>query len=97
MAEIPVSALAVSIDEACRLTNLSKPTLYSEIEAGRLRSFTQGRRRLISVRALKDWIAARERQALTPKGARPQSTKRNHSKSKKSAKARQTVRLGGSL
>ncbi len=86
MHEIPVSGLAVSIDEASRLTNLSKPTLYSEIEAGRLRSFTQGRRRLISVKALKEWIAARERQTLTPKGKRPQSTRQRKTSGSKRAR-----------
>ncbi len=60
-----IVGLAVSVDEASRLVKLSRPTIYSEINSGRLKSFSQGRRRLISLRALKDWIAAREREAST--------------------------------
>ncbi len=59
------TALAVTVDEAARITKVSRPSIYVELNSGRLRSFTLGRRRLISLRALKDWIAAREREAST--------------------------------
>ncbi len=62
--------LAVTVDEAARITKISRPSIYAELNSGRLRSFALGRRRLISVRALKDWIAERERDTSTPKGAR---------------------------
>ena len=59
------TALAVTVDEAARTVKISRPTIYTEINSGRLRSFTLGRRRLISVKALQEWIAAREREAST--------------------------------
>ncbi len=46
--------LAVTVDEAARITKVSRPSIYVELNSGRLRSFTLGRRRLISLRALKD-------------------------------------------
>lgn len=73
MADIQFSdthTLAVSIEEACGLTNLSRPTVYKEINAGRLKSFTQGRRRLIAIESLRAWIAARERETKLPKTVR---------------------------
>jgi len=54
--------LTYSIDEACKALKVSKPTLYEEINAGRLRSYLVGRRRLISAKAAREWIAARERE-----------------------------------
>ncbi len=59
------TALAVTVDEAARTIKISRPSIYVELNSGRLRSFTLGRRRLISVKALQEWIAAREREAST--------------------------------
>ncbi len=64
------TALAVTVDEAARTIKISRPSIYVELNSGRLRSFTLGRRRLISVKALQEWIAAREHETLTPKSAR---------------------------
>lgn len=55
--------ITYSIEEACRLLKLSKPTLYDEINRGRLRTYTVGRRRLVSATAARAWIEAREQEA----------------------------------
>lgn len=65
-----IQTLAVSVEEACGLTNLSRPTVYKEINAGRLKSFTQGRRRLIAIESLRAWIAAKEWETKLPKAVR---------------------------
>ena len=48
--------MLLSIQEACELTRLSRTSLYREISLGRLRTVQVGRRRLVPVRALEDWI-----------------------------------------
>jgi excisionase family DNA binding protein len=61
----PISedGVALSIAEVARVTTLNRCTVYAELRAGRLRSFKVGRRRLISRRALDDWVRAREQEA----------------------------------
>ena len=53
----------LSVPEVMESTGLSRQTVYNEINAGRLRTFKVGRRRLVSPAALADWVAALERQA----------------------------------
>jgi excisionase family DNA binding protein len=48
--------LAVDIPEACRLTGLGRSKLYELLSTGEIRSITVGRRRLIPVAALRDWL-----------------------------------------
>jgi len=57
-ADAPV--LALRINEAIKAMRVSRQTVYDEINAGRLRTFTIGRRRLVSVEAIHDWIKAHE-------------------------------------
>ena len=52
--------LAVSPGEAARLSGLGRTTLYEAIASGALRSLKIGKRRLITVEALKEWLAAAE-------------------------------------
>ena len=52
--------LAVSPGEAARLSGLGRTTLYEAIGSGALRSLKIGKRRLITVEALKEWLAAAE-------------------------------------
>jgi excisionase family DNA binding protein len=52
--------VAMSIADVARVTTLNRCTVYAELRAGRLRSFKVGRRRLVSRRALDDWVNARE-------------------------------------
>lgn len=58
--------LAVSPGEAARISGLGRTTLYAAIGSGALRSLKIGKRRLITIEALKDWLAAAE---LSTKGA----------------------------
>jgi excisionase family DNA binding protein len=60
----PTDRVAASVRTWARLLDLSHPTIYQEIHAGRLRSFKVGaRRRLISRAAIDEWIRAREAEA----------------------------------
>lgn len=56
----PTTRLSLSIPEAMQATSLGRNSIFDEIKAGRLRSFTVGRRRLVSEKAIRDWIADRE-------------------------------------
>lgn len=52
--------LAVSPAEAARLTGIGRTTLYEALGSGALRSLKIGKRRLITIEALKAWLAAAE-------------------------------------
>ena len=49
----------LSVDEAATALGLGRSRLYAEIAAGRLRSLTVGRRRLVPSSAIADYIADR--------------------------------------
>jgi excisionase family DNA binding protein len=51
------------VPEAMALLSLSRSVLYEQIRAGRLRSVTQGRTRLIPATAIADYVALLEREA----------------------------------
>lgn len=53
--------LAVSPAEAARLAGIGRTTLYEALGSGALRSLKIGKRRLITMQALKEWLAAAER------------------------------------
>lgn len=55
---------SLSIADAARALNISRPTIYKEIQHGRLQTFTIGRRRLVSPDSLRDYVKAREKAAL---------------------------------
>ena len=55
--------LAVSPAEAARLASIGRTTLYEAIGTGELRSLKIGKRRLITIEALRTWLAAAERGA----------------------------------
>lgn len=48
--------VAYRIDEICKLTGLSRSTIYLEISAGRLRVIKCGNRTLVLVEACKAWL-----------------------------------------
>ena len=48
------------VKDAMRLLNLSRTVIYEQLQAGRLRSIRQGRARLISADAIRDYIALLE-------------------------------------
>lgn len=52
--------LAVGPAEAARLIGCGRTRLYELLQDQELPSFTLGRRRLIRVSAIEDWIATRE-------------------------------------
>lgn len=52
--------LAVSPAEAARLAGIGRTTLYEALGSGALRSLKIGKRRLITIEALKEWLAAAE-------------------------------------
>ena len=52
--------LAVSPADAARLAGIGRTTLYEALGSGALRSLKIGKRRLITIEALKDWLAVAE-------------------------------------
>lgn len=52
--------MAVAPGEAARLMGIGRTMLYDELASARLRSAKIGKRRLITVEAIKDWLKARE-------------------------------------
>ena len=57
LATASIQPLAVSLEEAQRITALGRSSIYKAIAAGDLQSFKSGRRRLILVRELDRWIS----------------------------------------
>ena len=55
-----IGVLAVAPDEAARLAGVGRTTLYAAIGAGALRSIKIGKRRLITIEALRAWLLAHE-------------------------------------
>ena len=52
--------LAVAPAEAARLTGVGRTTIYEAIGAGALKSVKIGKRRLITIEALRAWLLAHE-------------------------------------
>jgi excisionase family DNA binding protein len=50
----------LSVDEAANALGLGRSLLYTEIQAGRLRSIRVGRRRLVPSVAVADYIGSRQ-------------------------------------
>lgn len=55
-----VPAVLYDVDEAAEALRLSRSTLYELIRSGRLRSVKSGRRRLVPVAALAEYVAGLE-------------------------------------
>ena len=51
------------VKEAMRLLGLSRTVIYEQLRAGRLRSVQQGRARLITADAIRDYITLLENEA----------------------------------
>ncbi len=51
------------LSDAMRLLSLSRSVIYEQIRAGRLKSVTQGRTRLIPASAVADYIALLQHEA----------------------------------
>ncbi|RMA40990.1 helix-turn-helix domain-containing protein [Rhodophyticola porphyridii] len=52
--------IAVSPDEAARLTGIGRTTLYAALAKGDLPSIKIGTRRLVRVAAIREWLARHE-------------------------------------
>jgi excisionase family DNA binding protein len=63
MIDDATAARLYRVPQAMALLALSRSVLYEQIRAGRLRSVTQGRTRLIPATAIADFIALLEREA----------------------------------
>lgn len=55
-----IERLAVSPAEAARIAGVGRTKLYEALGSGALRSLRIGRRRLITIEALRNWLAAAE-------------------------------------
>ncbi len=53
-----VPAVLYGVDEAASALRLSRSLIYELIRSGRLRSVKQGRRRLVPVSALNEYVAS---------------------------------------
>jgi excisionase family DNA binding protein len=53
------------VTDAMRLLRLSRTVIYEQLRSGRLRSVHQGRARLITAAAIRDYIALLETEAQT--------------------------------
>jgi excisionase family DNA binding protein len=59
----PVPAVLYGVDEAADALRLSRSALYELIRSGRLRTVKAGRRRLVPVAALAEYVRSLERAA----------------------------------
>jgi excisionase family DNA binding protein len=55
-----IERLAVSVEDAAAMAGIGRTTLYDAMGSGSLRSLKIGKRRLIRLDALREWIAAHE-------------------------------------
>jgi excisionase family DNA binding protein len=55
-ARAPVQAVLYGVDEAAEALRLSRSLLYELIRSGRLRTVKEGRRRLVPVAALAEYV-----------------------------------------
>ena len=58
--QVSIGVLAVAPAEAARLTGVGRTTIYEEIGKGTLTSVKIGKRRLITIEALRAWLLAHE-------------------------------------
>ena len=55
--------LSYNVDEALAATGLNRNALYRAISANQIKTFKVGKRRMVSARALREFIEAREKEA----------------------------------
>ena len=55
-----LTPIAVSPNEAARLSGVGRTTLYAALSSGQLRRIKIGTRRLIMVDAIRDWLLRNE-------------------------------------
>ena len=59
---VKTESLAFPVEDAARILGLGERMTWKLIEQGELLSFKVGRRRLVSKRALEDFVARREQE-----------------------------------
>ncbi|MEI2260752.1 helix-turn-helix domain-containing protein [Stenotrophomonas indicatrix] len=59
----PTERLSYTVDEACAVTGLNRNAIYRAITLGQISTFKVGRRRMVSTRALREFIESKEREA----------------------------------
>lgn len=62
MSEAPIR-LSYNVDEAVSATGLNRTAFYAAIAKNQIKTFKVGRRRMVSVRALREFIEAREKES----------------------------------
>lgn len=55
--------LSYNVDEAIAVTGMNRNALYRAISANQIKTFKVGKRRMVSARALREFIEAREKEA----------------------------------
>lgn len=53
--------LSYKVEDAVKVTGLSRSRIYQAIGTGELRSFLAGKRRMVTAAALQEWIGALEK------------------------------------
>ena len=59
--------LSFTIEQAIDATGLNRSAIYRAMTTGEIRSFKVGKRRMVSARALQDYIAAKEQDSAPPR------------------------------
>jgi len=57
--------LSYTTDEACAATGLNRNAFYTAIAKNQIRTFKVGRRRMVSDRALREFIETKEKEATS--------------------------------
>jgi len=61
--------MSYTVEEAVDVTGLSRSRLYAAIASGQLKTFKAGRRRMVSAKALQDFITNLERESAGARAA----------------------------
>jgi len=57
LSEAAMAPLAVSPTDAARLVGIGRTTLFAALKSGDLRSSKVGKRRVVTIEALKEWLS----------------------------------------
>ena len=63
--------LAASVSEAARISGVGRTQLYEEMADGELPSCKVGKRRIILIEDLRDWLARKRQSAVRPRPTTP--------------------------
>lgn len=64
-----VGRVSYTVEEASAATGLARSRLYQAISKGELKTFKAGRRRMVSTKAIEEFIAKLERDSAKDKAA----------------------------